>query len=305
MSTQQSADQDNWNKLLDDAFGAEQPSEPTEEPAAQAEIPTEEPVTCPESPVTVTPTPRKRPLWPFFAVAAVILALIAVLLLLPRQDTGMTELQLCKDALAQWQSYETYHITEECKSLDSMSLRPYTAQHFRNGEDIIQLTYSSYYSSGLSSSSTLSITRGYMLKDGQTYEYVPVVFGDLIDSDGVTFPWEPVVLYGEGLTYPWPITFQWDDEKILSHNTRYYESSAVESVMVTIKENQSKSDNSPFNVVFRFSETGKLTALSMQQIATTNHDFTGIYISTFYLEDTDPEQIKEKFNINVTATSTG
>lgn len=301
MSVQDTTDQNYWSKLLDNAFGAEQSSEPAKEPAAQEEISAEEPVICPKLPVTDTPTPRKRHLWPVIAAAAAILILLATILLFPRK-TVPPELQLCKDALAQWQGYENYHIIEDRENFEGMSLRPYAVEYFRHGDNIMQLSYS--FNAGLSSS-TLSMMQGYMRKDGQTYEYVPVTFGDLIDHDGMAFQWKPVVLYGGNLTDPWPITFQWDDAKILSHNTRYYESGAVESVMITIEEDKANQDNSPFNVVFRFTETGELTAVSVQQIATTNHYFTGIYISTFRLEDTDSEQIEERFKVNIIATSSG
>ena len=301
MSTQQTTEQERWNKLLDDAFGSEQPSEPAEEPAALEEIPVEEPTTCPEPPAPDMPALRNRRLWPVLIAAAALLIVLTGIFLLLRPEAEIPELLMCKDALAQWQSHESYHITEESERFVSMALRPFKVEHFRHGEDIIQLT-DSFFNPSLSSS-MLYTMQGLMRKDGQYYELIPNTSDDMTTPDVVVLQWKPTLFYVENFNYPWPITFQWDDEKILSHNTLYYESGAVDSVMITVKEDRTNRDNSPYNVVFRFAETGELTAVSVQEIATNNHNFTGIYISTFRLQDTDPEQIKNRFIIPTTTSS--
>ena len=149
MSMQQANEQEHWSKLLDDAFGSEQPSELAEEPATQEDIPVEESATCPEPSTSEASRPRKRYLWPVIAAAAAILILLATILLFPRK-TVPPELQLCKDALAQWQGYENYHIIEDRDNFEGMSLRPYAVEYFRHGDNIMQLSYS--FNAGLSSS---------------------------------------------------------------------------------------------------------------------------------------------------------
>ena len=289
MLTPKTTDSDSWNSLLDEAFGAEQS-------AAQAEQPTEAALSSPPEPhIQEEPEPQKRRWWPFLAAALVLIA--AALILFWSKNALPAELQMCKDALAQWQSYESYRIMVQHSQYGDTMVTPGYEEYLRYGDNRIAYRHS------IADAAAAPTFSGTMLKDGQYYQFYAA--GDF-DQDPLIL-WQPTTRC-ETLLEPWPMQFNWNNDKIFHHQTQHYDSGAVKTVQLTINETASNGaffSYSPFTAYFDFLETGILATVTLHLVSrgSGRYETAGLRVITYMPTSFDSDQIKEEFSISVSSNA--
>jgi len=274
MSSQQTTDQEQWNSLLDEAFGAEQPATQAEAAITEPQVPASVP------PVQVIPAPRNLRFWPTLA-AAVAVIILAVILLFPRK-TVPPELLKCKEALEELQARNYFQISQDTQFYTPIDTFYSCYTYLRSGDDT---SYSAvnygkrYRNDNIFHTFTV-------VKDGERYTR------SYYEKDVDSVPPLQFTNDTTPIPTPWPLNFDWDDHdfQLIETGTRAHEEHFI--FLVTTPESGCDCCERTYHTLqFLFFE-GKLVTITqtLADLGFTSHTYTEHYFTFGYF---NAEQCKE------------
>lgn len=290
---------DHWQGMLDDAFGGEEQAPKTETVEA-----TDTPETAQAS-APITPKKRRtkgKAIWGII-LAALLVAAVVCVHLIPRSKPS-PELELCKNALAQWQQYESYCIMCETRLYGNSPENTNYSAYIRSGENVLSMSISNLGNDIRSYDGRLNL-------NGRSYSCsmffdtsLAGSFDDVIYGIMPNKTWHSKDEYSE-IPAPWPMTFSWNDETASCLETEYYsaqEDAAIEHVTVIIRESLPEPSYYQFppyyTVQFSFDTQGQLTKIT-QHLTDWTEGHESIMTLTYTLYSTDADAIADNYFNNL------
>ena len=247
----QDLEDQNWSQWVDTTFQWTPPATPTDEEKPR----------------------NKRSIWFWTTWAAALIAVVlGVLLLIPSKNaTFPSELQLCKDALDQWQACESYYITQS------------TQFQLKTNEDS-PLIYQWYYV-GKTDWMYLSVNwndpdaagyPNYLYRDGQLYSA----------QNCKNRVWVPSTTNLPSAPLPWPMTFTWENCELIYLST--FTKSGETLVRFQIID-RSKKVTQIYHATFYFTSQQQLYCIQLTSIESESQ----VRVDVFTLTSSDPDMIAE------------
>ena len=284
-------EKEQWDNLLDDAFGPPEAKEPVEESSieetASEVCNTENPRAPSEEPVEESPTARrKRCLLPFLTAAGLLVVIVACVLF-AYKNRPSPELIRCKEALEELQSRNYYFINQESRTYKLRNIEYFGSQYIQVEND---MSYSAVERPSLFRDDVYGDTlyTSKVIRDGKTYTRA------YYENDGPT-PYRQTEVF-DPIPTPWPLLFRWDD-----HNIQLLETCTIDkyaeyiTVLVTVPESGCSCCEHPFYTLqFLFFE-GKIAELTqmLNGLPSLDNHYTE---HNFSINSSDAELVKAMIN---------
>lgn len=279
-------EKEQWNELLDDAFGSPEDAEkqqentPAESSAEESlqDMYTEEDAAAPSE----EPAPRRKiRLWPIFAAAG-LLVVAALCVLFAFKNRPAPEVLRCKEALEEIQSRSYHCISQYSINYEPIKTIVLEGYYVQAGDDKSYSTAD--YGDWFRHKDTLF--KHILFRDGETYteeHYESEGPASLQQTDGPT----PIPM-------PWPLAFSWDAHNMQlvdQRNPSNYEENFT--FFVTTTESGCSCCEMPFfTLQFAFFE-GKLSSITQTLINPTGSSLNNYTEHSFSFGNQSEKRCKE------------
>lgn len=273
-----------WDDLLEQAFGDE--GKPDAAFSASA------------SPPRKRPFYRKPRFW--LALTALLVVIGAAIWFFAKEtqpedplspdDPRMEEaLEMCKNALTQWQARETYHIHLSGLYYGDTADGTGEADFWRSGKDFLLITRST----------SLGTVHGYLYQDGIMYaSYANSQQGA---GTNIIQPWTEWQAEAEEIesNIPWPMGFDWDASQIKGLSRDYVPNGSggyrLSTVAFAVVQDESVSDvQSPYHVSFTFGTGDVLESVTVVNTTPGEAEKTSVTVITFRMGTETESEIEMK-----------
>lgn len=251
--TKQDLEDQNWSQWVENTFEWSAPPQPEAE----------------------TKQPAKSSIWFWTTcIAAALVIVLGVLLLLPTPKPDIPEqLQVCKDALAQWQSHDSYYIQQTTfYQLGIFPNHPHLQQrYYVHGEEWMSLCIDRNMPNSTQYSS--------YVYHGSNLYYCQNLNTQLWHKDTKHDP-------DEFAPKPWPMTFTWENCDLIYRSIIQDTQEALINVQIVDRSNET---TDVYNVTFYLDKDSHLTCVQITTIQPDQLIRTDLYT----LESYDPDVIAE------------